>query len=259
MDYLAHQLSSFSNWQQALAQLFFLISRCVGFNCITFVHHFLFNSCPALLCVLSNSSTTWASCSASVLIENIPQSFRTFSTRQLILFCWNFGPCCVLLVVAFHGLPTYRLKNFKSRALSPSRRLTQRVFVAPVAVKNKDSSVRSSLPTKTPRIHLMFNVAPSSEWFRPKHTSPNGTTSPVQDDKEVSRLPSLGNCFQPIHKVVPSSPSKHDQVQLLSCTPWRRLLEMPQVVPESSMSLVLSRPKLLSEAFGVAVTIRAVG
>ena len=31
---------------------------------------------------------------------------------------------------------------------------------------------------KTPRIH-MFNLAPSSEWFRPKHTSPTGTTSPV--------------------------------------------------------------------------------
>ena len=162
-----------------------------------------------------------------------------------ILFCWIYGPCCVLLAVAFHGLPTHRFKNCKFRALSPSRRLAQRVFIAPVAVNNKNSSVRSSLPTKTPRIHLMFNVAPSSEWFRPKHTSPNGTTSPVQDDKEVSRLPSLGNCFQPIHKVVPSSPSKHDQVQLLSCTPLRRLLEMPQVVPESSNSIVLHAPSSL--------------
>ena len=33
-----------------------------------------------------------------------------------------------------------------------------------------------------------------------------------------------------MHSVVPSGPSKHDQVQLLSCTSLRRLLEMPKAV-----------------------------
>ena len=36
-----------------------------------------------------------------------------------------------------------------------------------------------------------------------------------------------------MHSVVPSSPPKHDQFQLLSCTSLRRLLEMPKAVTES--------------------------
>ena len=36
---------------------FLLISRCLEFNCITLVQLMLFNSCSALLCVLSNSNT----------------------------------------------------------------------------------------------------------------------------------------------------------------------------------------------------------
>ena len=72
-----------------------------------------------------------------------------------------------------------KFENCKSQALLPSIRLTQRVFVAPVGVSKMNPSVLSSLPTKTPRIHLTFNLAPSSEWYRPKQISPNGTTSPV--------------------------------------------------------------------------------
>ena len=93
---------------------------------------------------------------------------------------WMVGPCCVHRAVAFHGLPTHKFKNCKSQAFSPSSRLTQRAFIAPVGVNSRNSSMRSSLPRKTPRIQLMFNLAPSSEWFRPKQISPNGTTSPVQ-------------------------------------------------------------------------------
>ena len=80
---------------------FFLISRCLEFNCITFVHHFLFNFCSALLCVLPNSNTAWASCSTSVLTQNVlsqVQPFRTFAACQLILVldCWSLlrAPCC---------------------------------------------------------------------------------------------------------------------------------------------------------------------
>ena len=67
--------------------------------------------------------------------------------------CWIVGPCCVLHNV-FSLLTDWRQRH-------------------------RIQTVRSSLPTKTPRIHLMFNLAPSSEWFRTKHSSPNGTTSPV--------------------------------------------------------------------------------
>ena len=42
--------------------------------------------------------------------------------------------------------PTHKFKNCKSQALSPSKRLTQRV-----GVHNRNLSVRSSLPIKTPR------------------------------------------------------------------------------------------------------------
>ena len=61
-------------------------------------------------------------------------------------YCWIVGFCCVLLAVAFHGLPAHRFKNCKSQAFPPSIRLTQRVFIAHVGVNSKNSSVRSSLP-----------------------------------------------------------------------------------------------------------------
>ena len=156
---------------------FFLISRCLEFNCITFVPHFLFNSCSALLFVLSISHTTWASCNTSILVQNVlsqVHSFRTSAAFQLTLLldCWFLlrAPCCRI-----------------PRTSSPSRRLTHRVFIAPAGVNTRNSQVRSSLPTKTPRIHLMFNLAPSSEWFRPKHTSANGTTSSVWSLLRIER------------------------------------------------------------------------
>ena len=43
-----------SNWHVTYLTLYLNF-----FNCITFVHHFLLNSCSALFCVLSSSDTTW--------------------------------------------------------------------------------------------------------------------------------------------------------------------------------------------------------
>ena len=175
-------------------------------------------------CVLPVSDTTWTSCNTSVLVQNVMSQihFYTSAAFQLIILsdCWFLlrAPYCGIPKTA---MPTHRFNNFKSQALSPSRRHTQRVFIAPVGVNSRNSPARSrSLPTKTPR---MFNLAPSSEWFRPNHTSHH---------KAFSRLPSLGNCLQHMHSVVPSSPSTHDPVQLLSCISLRRLLEMPEPVPE---------------------------
>ena len=64
--------------------------------------------------------------------------------------------------------------------------------------------------------------------------------------KAFSRLPSLGNCLQHMHSVVPSSPSTHDPVQLLSCISLRRLIEMPEAVPELSIFFVLHDPSSVS-------------
>ena len=62
-----------------------------------------FNSCPAFFCVLSNSITTWASCSASVFFQNVLSqihSFCTSATVQLILLldCWCLlrASCCCI-------------------------------------------------------------------------------------------------------------------------------------------------------------------
>ena len=62
----------------------------------------------------------------------------------------------------------------------------------------------------------LLQCSPCSEW----------------NDKAFSLFPQLGNCLQPVHSVVPFSPSTHDQVQLLSCISLKRLLEMPDAVPE---------------------------
>ena len=93
------------------------------------------------------SNAAKASCRASVLVQNVLAQVQSFHSS----FGWIVGPSGTLLTVAFHGLPTHKFKNSKSQALSPSRRLTQRVFIAPVGVNNRSSSVRSSLPTKTSR------------------------------------------------------------------------------------------------------------
>ena len=140
-------------------------------------------------------------------------------------FCWIVGSCGVLFAVAFHGLPTHKFKNCKPQTLTPSRRHIQRVSIAPVGVNNRNSSVRSSLPTKTPRIHLKFNSTPSSEWFRPKHTFPN-----EDYDVAFSDVLSLENCLQPMHCAQSSSPSA---VQFLSCLSIRRLHEMLDAVDEA--------------------------
>ena len=79
---------------------FFLISRCPEFICITFVHHFLFNSCSALLCAAQSQHNlsilqyvrTYPKCSVA------SATFRTSAACQLTSFldCWSLprAPCC---------------------------------------------------------------------------------------------------------------------------------------------------------------------
>ena len=167
----------------------------------------------------------------------------------------------MLFAVAFHGLPTHRFKNCKSQALPPSRRLTQRVFIAPVRVNNVSSSVRSSLPTKTHRIHLMCNLAPSSEWFCSKHTP--FSSGDLATKTTIWRSPMFVHSkivYNPLHCAEPSSPTSHVQVHFLSCISLRRLLEMREAVPESSNLLVLHAPSSLSRGSPtVWCSVRALG
>ena len=148
---------------------FFLISICLEFNCISFVHHFLFNSCSALLCVLPNSNLgilqyvrTYTKCFVASTTFSHVCRLPTHPFAGLLV------PCCVLLAVAFDGLPTHRFKN-----CNPKYYHLQDVShsVSSLHLLASTAEIRrcgQSLPTETSRIHLMFNLAPSSEWFRPK-------------------------------------------------------------------------------------------
>ena len=136
------------------------------------LHHlcppFLFSSGSALLCVLPDSYTTWASCSTSVLVQKCSVASILFSHVCRFpnsSFCWIVGVCCVLLAVAFHGLPTHRFKNCKSQTLSPSTRLTQRVFMSTAETHRCGQAYRQKLLASTSCstwLHPQSGFAPST-------------------------------------------------------------------------------------------------
>ena len=97
-------------------------------------------------CCSLGSKLKMSSAQNSHLSSSPYQSIPHFS--HVCCLPTHVGPCCVLLVIAFRGLPTHSFKNCNSQALSPSRRLTQRVFFASAGVTIRNSSVRSRLPTK---------------------------------------------------------------------------------------------------------------
>ena len=149
------------------------------------------------------------------------------------------------ILVAFHGLPTHRFNNCESHALSPSRSLTQRVFITPVGVNSRNSSVRSSLPTKNsshpPHVQLgsiLRMVSPQAH-FSKWH---NFSSVVLALDRTIRHSPG------PLHLEIVYNPCtvSYDPVQLLSCISLRRLLEMRKAVPELSNSLVLHAPSSLS-------------
>ena len=176
---------------------------------------------------------------------------------------WMVGPCCVHRAVAFHGLPTHKIKK-QIQAFSPSSRLTQRVFIAPVGVNRRNSPVRSSLPRKTPRIHLMFNLAPSSQWFRSKETSPNGTTSPVQlvlaSDRTIRRSPGSLQ-LKVVHNPckVPNHPAHQHMIRSNFCivSHWDGFTKCSKLSLNRQIC-TFSTLKLPFEPFVIAVAIKFV-
>ena len=85
------QFSSFSNWHET-----YLTHYLYFFNFITFVHHFLLNSCSALFCVLYSSDTILEK--KSVVVQPQVQLLRTFTIGQSIgcLDCGSLLACCLL-------------------------------------------------------------------------------------------------------------------------------------------------------------------
>ena len=68
-------------------------------------------------------------------------------------FCWIVDPCCVLLAVAFHRLPTHRLRELQ---------------------------IPSTITFKTSHTACLHCTCwRQQEFIGAVHTSPNGTTSPV--------------------------------------------------------------------------------
>ena len=164
-------------------------------------------------------------------------------------FCWIVGFCCVLLAVAFHGLPTHRFKNCKHYHLPDvSHSVSSLHLLASTAeIHRCGQACRQKLLASTSCstwLHPRNGFAPSTllQMVQLLQRSP----CPGLNDKAFSQFLSLGNCSHPMHNVVPSSPSTRDPVQLLSCISFRRLLEMPEAVLEFSNSLVLHAPSSLS-------------
>ena len=71
-----------------------MISRCLDLNCITFVHHILFNSCSAFLCVLPEHNL-----GILQYVRSCPKCYTHYARLPLSdsSFSWIVGVCCVLL------------------------------------------------------------------------------------------------------------------------------------------------------------------
>ena len=143
-----HQFSSFSYLHLALPQFF----TTLNLNCITLDHHFLFNSCSAFLCVLPDSKTTWASCSASILVKNIVENtlFCMSATVQLMLLldCWCLvrAPCCCIPRTADTQIQELQIPSIvtfqtsHTACLHCTCRRQQQKFIGAVNPADKNSS-----------------------------------------------------------------------------------------------------------------------
>ena len=154
--------------------------------------------------------------------------------------CWIVGFCCVLLAVAFHGLPNTQIQELqipiiitfqtshKSCLHCTCWRLLQK-FISAVKLAEKNSShpphvqLGSIVRMVSPHAHF-------SKWhnFSGVVLAPDGT-----------RRRSSGS----LHLKVVHNPCRTIQP---GPTSWRRLLEMPEAVPELSNSLPPPAPGSLS-------------
>ena len=181
--------------------------------CITFVHHFSFNSCSAVLCVLPISNTTWAPCSASVLVQNVLSQIHSFCTSaafQLILFVG-------LLVSAACSLRSHSTdcQHTHSRIADPKQHHLPDVSHSVSSLHMLASTAGIHGCGQACRQKLLASTSYST-WLHPQNGfAPCRLLQMVQllqfgpcpgwNDKAFSQYPSLGNCSQHIHSVVASS------------------------------------------------------
>ena len=203
--------------------------------------------------MLPISNTTWASCSASVLVQNVV-------ARTLFLHVCH---CPTHHVAGLLVSDACSLLSHSTDCQHTDSGIANSKHCHLPDVSHSVSSLH--LLASTAEIHRcgqacrqkLLASTSCSIWLHPLNDFAPSTLiqmapllqccpCPGQNDKALSRFPSLGNCLQPMHSDVPFRPSKHDQVQLLSCTSSRRLLEIAEAVPESSSSLVLHVSSSLS-------------
>ena len=104
---------------------------------------------PRLAHQFSFSSDWLLALSGFLLVLDVSQADCSgVCTIFSLLYHWPPHPLVGSLVPAACSSLSHKFKNCKSQALSPSKRLTQRVFTALAGVSMRNSSVRSSLPTK---------------------------------------------------------------------------------------------------------------
>ena len=143
---------------------FFLISMCLVLYCITFVHHFLVQFLPRFQDNLG-------------ILQCVRTCPKCSVASTLFSHCWCLlrAPCCCIPRTA--NTQNSGIANPKHFHLQDASHNVSSLLLSTstAGIHRCGQACRQ----KHPPIHLMFTLAPSSIWFRPKQISPNGTTSPV--------------------------------------------------------------------------------
>ena len=153
-------------------------------------------------------------------------------------FVWIVGPCCVLLAVAFHGLPTHRFKlQIPSIVAFKTPHTTcfhLHLLTSTAEIHRCGQACRQKLLASTSCSIWLSDFAPSTLLQMAQLLQCTPRTEPFH--------------LEIVHNscTVSNHPAPHDQVQFLSCISLRHLHEMLEAVPESSNLLVLHVPNSLS-------------
>ena len=174
-------------------------------------------------------------CRKYTLFARLPLSNSSF-----LLDCWCQlrTPCCSIPRTANTQIQEMQIPSIVTFQTSHTACIhctcwrQQQEFIGAVKLADKNSSH----PPRVQFGYILWMVS-AQKFFSKWHHFCNVV---------LAWCPSLGNCSQPMHNIEPSSRSKHDQVQFLSCISLIWLLEMLQTVPELSNLLVLHAPNSLS-------------
>ena len=203
----------------------------------------MYNSCSALLCAAQFQHNLGI---LQYVLSQV-QPFRTFAASQLTLLldCWFLrrAPYCriprtantQIQQVQIPSIITFKTSHTaclwaSTAGIHRCGQACRQKLLASTSYSIRHHPLKGFVPSTVLQIEQLLQCSPCSGW----------------NDKAFSRLPSLGNCLQPCTVLYHAAHQHKNQVQLLSCISLRRLLEMPEAVPESSNSLVLHAPSSLS-------------